>query len=131
MANESTIAMSANQEIEITVPVDPESRQGVFPKEKDKTVRIAGQDREHILGFVSENILVGTIEPVDGTDELKVKYKHLQSASNRIYFFTAYNAVHVISIISMQIHDHSSIYQGGPAYGTYASDIQVKKEPEV
>jgi hypothetical protein len=120
--NAATLSMPSGAYIEISVPVFPKEGQGAFPKKKDETVLIHGRPYPHKLGFVSEDPLVGTIDIVDdGT--LKVKYTHLQSRENRIYFFTANNEVHIISIISIPIHTHESIEQGGPAYGTYMADI--------
>lgn len=122
MAFSSTISMPAGHYIDISVPVFPKERQGAFPKAVGVQVNIHGKPRDHILGFVSEDDLVGTIE--QHTDAvLKVRYTHLQSKENRIYFITANDEQHIIAIISIPIHTHGSIEQGGPAYGTYMADV--------
>ncbi len=95
----------------------------------DKQVRLNGEERNHVYGFISENELAGTIavSKDDKTnDSLKVNYKHLKNEENRIHYFAASGDHSIISIISIPIHDHSSIYQGGPAFGTYYYD---KSEP--
>ena len=125
--NAATISIPAGHYVDISVPVFPKERQGSFPKNKDSLVKIHGKDREHIYGFVSEDELVGTITKLDEAI-LKVRYTHLQSRENRIHFFTANNEQHIISIISIPIHTHGSIEQGGPAYGTYIADVVKDKE---
>lgn len=121
--NAATLSMPAGTYVDISVPVFPKEGQGSFPKKANELVYIHGVPYKHILGFVSENPLVGTISEAPERDSLKVRYTHLQSRENRIYFFTANNEVHIISLISIPIHTHESIEQGGPAYGTYVADI--------
>jgi hypothetical protein len=128
MAGTSTaITMSPGMSIDISVPVDQEVGQGEFKRPVEDEVKIGGVVKPHILGFVSEFPAVGTITEVAGP-ELKITYSHLQNKPNRVFFFTNDNDQHTISIISMPIHDHSSMYQGGPAYGTYAYDKIVEEE---
>ena len=120
--NAATISIPAGHYVDISVPVFPKERQGTFPKKSADMVKIHGEPRLHIYGFVSEDELVGSITKLD-EPVLKVRYTHLQSRENRIHFFTANNEEHIISIISIPIHTHGSIEQGGPAYGTYMADI--------
>lgn len=125
--NAATISIPAGHYVDISVPVFPKERQGSFPKKAEDKVNIHGVERNHIYGFVSEDELVGTITKLDEA-VLKVRYTHLQSRENRIHFFTANNEQHIISIISIPIHTHGSIEQGGPAYGTYIADVPVKDQ---
>ena len=123
----STLNMSAGTYVEIKVPVDTGAGQGQFPLAKDRTVTVNGvQDRTHIYGFVVENETVGTIEDIPG-DDVAIKYSHLKNETNRIFYYTANMEKYIIAIISMPLHDHSSIPQGGPAFGTYYYD---KKQEE-
>lgn len=117
----TALTMSAGMSIDIDVPIDMDVGQGEFQRSADDPVKVGGVNTPHVLGFVSEFPEIGTITPVEG-DDLKVTYKHLQSKPNRVFFYTPDNEKHTISIVSMPVHDHSSIYQGGPAFGTYASD---------
>ncbi|MBV5347933.1 hypothetical protein JZU46_06945 [bacterium] len=117
----TTINMTAGTYIDISTPTDLETGQGQFPKKSGETIKINGVIRTHIYGFISENELIGTVEEVPGTD-VKVRYSHKKSEANRIYFYTANDEKYTIAIIAMPIHDHSSIQQGGPAFGTYYSD---------
>lgn len=125
--NAATISIPAGHYVDIAVPVFPKERQGSFPKKEEEKVSIHGTPRDHIYGFVSEDELVGTITKLNEA-MLKVRYTHLQSRENRIHFFTANNEQHIISIISIPIHTHGSIEQGGPAYGTYMADVVKEKE---
>lgn len=127
--NAATISLPSGHYIDISVPVFPKERQGAFPKPASELVRVHGELREHVLGFVSEDELVGTISALNES-VLKVRYTHLQSRENRIHFFTANNEQHIISIISIPIHTHGSIEQGGPAYGTYIADVVKEEEGE-
>lgn len=117
----STLNMSAGTYVEISTPTNLETGQGQFPLAAGTTIKINGQERTHIFGFVSEIETVGTIEDIPGED-VKIRYTHLKNESNRIYFYTANNEKYSIVIIAMPLHDHSSIPQGGPAFGTYYYD---------
>lgn len=118
----STLNMSAGTYIDITVPVDKATGQGQFPLNKEQTITLNGKTRTHVLGFISENEVVGIVEEQPGLDTLTVKYSHLKNETNRIFYYTANMEVYTIAIIAMPLHDHSSIAQGGPAFGTYYYD---------
>jgi hypothetical protein len=80
-------------------------------------------------GFYVEDTEVGTITPVDG--EAAVIYTHKKPAKNSIWFVAREGAGArrgVCNVMSVPIHDHSSIVQGGPAYGTYFSDDEADAE---
>ena len=80
-------------------------------------------------GFYVENPEVGTITAVDG--EPAVIYTHKKPESNSIWFVARIGAGSrrgVCNVMSVPIHDHSSIVQGGPAYGTYFSDDEADAE---
>lgn len=74
-------------------------------------------------GFVVEDTNIGNIQ-LTTEEEAAVVYKHKKAAKNSIWFFSATGERGVVNIVSVPIHDHSSIVQGGPAYGTYFSDDQ-------
>lgn len=80
-------------------------------------------------GFYVENDEVGTITPVD--KEPAVIYTHKKPEQNSVWFVAQIGAGSrrgVCNIMSVPIHDHSSIVQGGPAYGTYFSDDEADEE---
>ena len=124
----STLNMSAGTFVEISIPTNLKRGQGFFSLDKDTLVDMNGEMVPHTWGFVSENETGGVIEDIPG-EEIKVRYTHLKNESNRIYFYTASNEKYSIAIIAMPIHDHSSISQGGPAFGTYYYD-KVVEQPE-
>jgi hypothetical protein len=44
---------------------------------------------------------------------------------NKVYFLSRTGEKGVVDIISVPIHDHSSVVTGGPAYGTYFTDDET------
>ena len=123
----ATISIPVNTGIEIIVPTLIEEGLGQFAK--TGSVFVNGEERDLLSGFVVENEDVGTIVPINNhPDGLAVKYIHKMNAQNRVFFYTSTNDKHIIDIITIPIHDHSSIYQGGPAFGTYASDYKETTE---
>jgi hypothetical protein len=75
-----------------------------------------------INGFVVEDERVGAI--VEATDEpgTVVIYTHKRIEENAIWFFSTSGERGLVNVISVPIHDHSTIVHGGPAYGTYFDD---------
>lgn len=75
-------------------------------------------------GFIVENDQVGSIESVES--EPAIIYSHKKYEKNRIMFFgTNPGEMCTVSIISVPIHDHSSIVTGGPAFATYYTDDET------
>lgn len=91
---------------------------------KIKKTNGALEDLPLVQGFAVEYEDVGTIEPVDG--EPAVIYTHKKYSQNRIFFFSSNSGEEcTVSVISVPIHDHSSIVTGGPAYSTYFTDSET------
>lgn len=85
-------------------------------------VLLNGETKSLLNGFVLENEDVGEIIKTH-SDKVAIDYKHLLPASNIIWFY-AYTGERVrMAAMPMIVHDHSSVSQGGPAYGTYYSYI--------
>jgi hypothetical protein len=78
-----------------------------------------------VRGFVAEDSRVGKLQ-ADPTDPAAIVYTHKRAQKNAIWFFARSGERGVMNIVSVPIHDHSSIVQGGPAYGTYFSDDEEK-----
>lgn len=100
------------------------SNDGGFTPKKGLVELVSGNKRELKKGFCLESEEVGVLgDENEFEGEVAIKYTHLLSAPNIIWFY-AYTGERV-RIISqpMQVHDHSSITQGGPAYGTYFSYV--------
>ncbi len=86
-----------------------------FPEKSSSDLRL-------INGFIVEDTDVGTIEEYS-EDSLSVRYTHNRPAENSIWFFVSDGITRaMVNVISVPIHDHSTIIQGGPAYGTYFDD---------
>ena len=92
----------------------------VYP---ENTIRFANKTLTLTNGWAQLNESVGKIDPIANTT--KVRYTHKRPEKNTIYFFSATGEVGIISIVAVPIHDHSSIVQGGPAYGSYFSDDEA------
>lgn len=75
-----------------------------------------------IKGFYVDDPEVGELtENADGG----VIYTHKKYAQNKIYYFARTGERGEVHVISVPIHDHSSIVTGGPAYGTYFTDDET------
>lgn len=73
-------------------------------------------------GFVVEDTRVGTIVGAIDEQSTSVIYTHKRVSENAIWFFSITGERGLVNVISVPIHDHSSIVHGGPAYGTYFDD---------
>lgn len=97
---------------------------GMLPK--TGTYSYKGEKRELLRGYFVDNTLIGSLEELSEDADLplkpRVRYIHEKPFPNRIYFIDIFSNFAVVDIIAVPIHDHSSITQGGPAYGTYYSD---------
>jgi hypothetical protein len=116
--------------IQLKVPVLPERVSGYFAAETgsvnlDKFFGTGNSASDMIRGFVMEDKSVGKLQ-ADPTDPTAIVYTHKRAQKNAIWFFARSGERGVMNIVSVPIHDHSSIVQGGPAYGTYFSDDEEK-----
>ena len=108
----------------IRSPVNTRNANGFFPRTADLPASMTADMANPsgiILGFVCENTDVGTIAD-DGSPEVSIIYKHMTPMTNAIWFFAETGERGIVNVISVPIHDHSSVIQGGPAYGTYFDD---------
>jgi len=76
-----------------------------------------------INGFVVDDENVGTIEKASSGP--CVIYTHNKFEANVITFYALTGEKGSVDIMSVPIHDHSSIVAGGPAYGTYFTDDET------
>jgi len=125
------IHLLAGMSLLVRAPVKKTHGTGWFPKQdydedgeltgNTVSIKFNDEDRDLLNGFLVLDEDVG--ELVDpGTTPNEVEYKHHKAAENEIWFFADTNEIGVVSIVPTPIHDHSSVVQGGPAYGTYFSD---------
>ena len=111
--------------IEIEVPVEETRPSGFFamPNAGINVSKFFGNINSAgppTKGFVVEDSSVGELTARDAS----VIYTHKKAQKNTIWFFALSGETGTVDIISVPIHDHGSIVQGGPAYGTYFSDNQ-------
>lgn len=91
----------------------------VMHEHKDGTVKTRALEQ----GFVSDDENVGEITAV--AEEPAVIYKHKKFSENVIVFYALTGEKGYVYVISVPIHDHSSIVSGGPSFGSYFSDDQT------
>ena len=122
--NGTAVYLSPGMKVKLKVPVNGPNNQGFFTRTEElpagfwKDQNKAG---EIIRGFVVENTDVGELRPTDEA-EAAVTYCHKQPYPNAIWFFARTGERGLVRVISVPIHDHSTIVHGGPAYGTYFDD---------
>ena len=116
-----SIYMTAGMTAKIEIPIGVNQIIGHFPY--DKSVEIGGQERQLTRGFVVENTEIGTIAETE-EKEVAVIYTHKKNARNNIYFYGINPGTMLIFTVDhIGVHDHASVYTGGPAYGTYYSEL--------
>lgn len=69
---------------------------------------------------------------VDEDTDICVIYKHNKSGKQIIEYPTAglSNVVFYAVLTGMLVHDHASIYEGGPAFATYFTEVNVNRTEE-
>jgi len=116
--------------IQLKIPVIADRVSGYFAAadnsvDLEKFFGIGHNASAMVRGFVAEDSRVGKLQ-ADPTDPAAIVYTHKRAQKNAIWFFARSGERGVMNIVSVPIHDHSSIVQGGPAYGTYFSDDEEK-----
>lgn len=117
------IYLIAGQKVKIESPIDDSNYMGFFASQEEEII-FKGVKKKLIRGFLVENEDVGEIEATSD-DEAAVIYTHKRTEDNTVWFYADTGETSICNIISVPIHDHSSIVQGGPAYGTFFSDDAV------
>ena len=123
MSDASAIAvyLLPGMKADIYVPLDTDHNTAEYPTKLTKF-----RDKPLVNGFYVANEDVGVIErKLDSTNDIGfgIRYWHKKPEENTIVYVTNKSGLtFTCSVVSVPIHDHSSIVQGGPAYGTYFSD---------
>ena len=120
---ESTINLIPGMKARIGIKTDLEPgglAQGSFAY-TGATVNYKGSSYDVVNGWIVEDSDVGSIEADPGKPA--VLYTHKKPEKNSLFFFDHRGSLKsAVYIVTVPIHDHSSIVQGGPAYATYFSD---------
>lgn len=120
---DKAVHLAVGESLQCHVPIVHEIGEGWFPRIGDiyfTGVTGGTNIRTLVDGWCLENDEVGTLTQL--SDQLGVVYQHNYPMVQYIYFFAATGETGVISVVPAPIHDHSSITQGGPAFGTYFRD---------
>jgi hypothetical protein len=120
---DKAVHMTVGESLQCYCPIIKEIGEGWFPKQGN--VYFTGITGDTVVrtlerGWCLDNEEVGTITQI--ADKVGVTYTHNYPMIQYIYFFAATGETGVISVVPAPIHDHSSIVQGGPAFGTYFRD---------
>lgn len=85
------------------------------------TITYKGSTYDVVNGWIVEDGAVGILEANESKPS--VIYIHKKPEKNVLYFFNHRGAVaSAVYVVSVPIHDHSSIVQGGPGFATYFTD---------
>lgn len=130
MANITNISiyLRAGETYTLHVPVNMSNNMGYFPRKGSVTLE-NGESDTFKNGFYVENKEVGDITKTHG-DKVAVDYMHKLPVANTIWFHAVTGERARIMISNIQVHDHASISTGGPAYGTYFSDVDAAEGGE-
>ena len=116
----NSISISSGMELKLSIPVDVQTSRGKFALKGKHPLT---GEVELINGFGTKYPEVGKVSLIkDEEPGAIVLYKHEKSQLNTIWFFALTGEIGVLDIIAVPIHDHSTVVQGGPAYGTYFSE---------
>jgi len=127
MSNISNISvyLRAGEEYTFEVPCSLENNGGYFPE--PGPIELNGKTISLQNGFYSDKEDIGVIKKKH-EDRIAVDYKHLLPLENTIWFVALTGEKVRILIANVPVHDHASIKTGGPAYGTYYSEVTPSKK---
>lgn len=121
-SSQASLYLIPGMKAELWIPINDYNNTAMFPTKSD-TYKAGTKIYTLMNGFYEESDdTVGKLTRVL-TDKFGVEYWHKKPERNAIWFISAHPNIKILwNIISVPIHDHASIVQGGPAYGTYFSD---------
>jgi len=124
-ASEKSIFLIPGMQLIISILMEntPGTRGIGFFAWPEQTIIFGGKQYNLVNGFGVGDEIVGTL--TDHNEGMSVVYTHKRPEKNFINFFSLTGEIGVVSIVSVPVHDHSSIVQGGPAYATYFNDDEV------
>lgn len=97
--------------VRLSVPCEPLKGWGEYPIKGDS----------YLSGWKMDNEDAGTITKDETTTGCSVIYTHTSSNQQNVLTFTASDGrAEFVFFIPTYVHDHSTLEEGGPAYGTYS-----------
>lgn len=98
---------------------------------KTGTFNYGGKAVTLVNGFFCTNPSVGSITVAPSGSgfssrnaPLCIKYTQLAAADNVIYFVAQDGDIGTFKVGTPPLHDHTSVYEGGPAHSTYATNYK-------
>ena len=121
--SETSLYLIPGMKVEVWIPINEYNNTAMFPTTETK-YKVNTVEYHLTKGFYEEsNGTIGefTGKPLEG--RFGVENWHKKPEKNTIWYISAHPNLKIRwNIVAVPIHDHSSIVQGGPAYGTYFSD---------
>lgn len=124
----SSVYLMPGMSIKIKAPINMKNSHGFYPRTDPIPVNYfpdkdpgGASAFELTRGFIVEDDTIGVINEYD-EESLSVVYTHKKPAANAIWFFARTGERALLNVITVPIHDHSTIVHGGPAYGSYFDD---------
>jgi len=121
-SSQASLYLIPGMKAELWIPINEYNNTAMFPTSAT-TYKVGGIEYNLLNSFYEES--QGTVGELTRIldDKFGVEYSHKRPERNAIWYISAHPNIKILwNIIAVPIHDHSSIVQGGPAYGTYFSD---------
>ena len=125
-----SLVVSPGVKVKLTIPVSSNLPVGSFRSTDAKKMWLGGEV-DMLNGFIVENSDAGTISPLESSDTAcnGVYYTQKTHASNKVIYFGSLMEEFTFNMVHIPVHDHSSLVQGGPAFGTYFSESDIQQTP--
>ena len=129
ITNIQMTGMTPGTVYKINMPIKKELGAGFSPK--TGTIDIDGKTYTLKVGFLLINEDEGIGELIDKyPKEVAIAYKPAVFGEATIYFYASTGEIVRFGMMPTDIHDHASITTGGPAYGTYFTDLSSLESGE-
>lgn len=123
-----SIVVSPGTKVKLTIPVSSNLPVGSFRSIETKKAWLGGE-LDMVSGFIVEDNTAGSIEPLgsNGGNCVGVYYTQKTYSNNKVIYFGSMLEEFTFNMVHIPIHDHSSLVQGGPAFGTYFSESGIQQ----
>ena len=129
ITNIQLTGMTPGHDYKINVLVSRDDGAGFSPK--IGSAEVGGITKQLKVGFylVNEGEIGELIDRYP--KEVAIAFRPKLYGEATIYFFASTGEIIRFGIMATEVHDHASILTGGPAYGTYYSDLSGLEATQV
>ena len=123
-----SIVVSPGTKVKLTIPVSSNQPFGSFRLTDTKKAWLGGE-LDVLNGFIVEDSDAGVLSSLGSDDSacVGVYYTQKTHSNNKVIYFGAMMEEFTFNMVHIPIHDHSSLVQGGPAFGTYFSEHGIQQ----